>query len=564
MSSSTSPSNASNASEHSNERVQVPPAPTNASASVTTLSKTVGYIGSLNTATMTDSFAKIAKVTDETHNQLRQLASCDTCGLDFSTENAAFQTCEFSHHHCNTCLNSMRRHVVGAGYCARCNVDAMLKEENADRTVDSVVIERIEASREQRDADAADVGDDDLDFELVKRKVLAELCQTAKRLFNDETNPKIFTESVATSANCKDTTLTSISDVCRKSTDSAMEVTLALEKEHNDQRAIEDEVGKLRHVVAKQKKATLLSNYHTQCEGRLERECQSITKQLRLKTKKDPENSDARIELTPDELRELEARKSELIQKKLEHADKAKKNREVATSKETKTEVKEALADYKRIVDPENTKKRVAFSEAELVGTDFLEKYKKPANEMRATQTKLAKKQEAKAKDAKEQREAEERREQREQLNELEQQTKELKKFKKEADAAAKTAAKTVAEQKAHIEKLSSTLGESTSNLESVESQSIYFKNRAARDSLFLDSILEPAEDAECLIGDADLMTKLRKARADFEAQFCKRDNRPMKRKRCEELDAEYEAQMEKRNKRDKERAAAAEAAAAQ
>jgi len=554
-----SPSSDSNATNMETESQDA----TANSASVTTLSKTVGYLGSLKTTTMTDSFAKIAQVTDETHDKLRRLASCDTCGLDFSTENPAFQTCEQSHHHCQTCLNTMRRHVVGSGYCARCNVDAMLNEEDADRTVDSLVHERIAKSCEQRDADAADVGDDDLDFELVKRAVLAELCQKAKRLFNDESNPKIFTDSVATSTNCKDTTLTSISDVCKSATDSAMEVTLAIEKEHNDQRAVDTEIGKLREIVARQKKAALMATYHTQMESKLEKECQSITKQLRTKTKKDPDNPEARIDLTADEIRDLEARKREAVQEKSQHADKAKKSREVAASKETKAEVKEALAEYKRIIDPDDSKKRVAFSEIDLVGPEFLEKFKKPALEIRAAQNKLVKKQEAKEKEAKEKREAAERREQKNQLDELEEEAKQLKKFKKEADAAAKTASKVAAEQKAHIAKLSSTLGDSTTNLEAMESQSVYFKNCAARDGLFLDSLLEPPEGTESIIGDADLLAKLRKAREEFEANYSKKDFRPTKRKRCEELDAEFETQLEKRNKRAEEKAAAAAAAAA-
>ena len=554
-----SPSNDSNST---NMEVESQDATANV-ASVTTLSKTVGYLGSLKPTTMTDSFAKIAQVTDETHDKLRRLASCDTCGLDFSTENPAFQTCEQSHHHCQTCLNSMRRHVVGSGYCARCNVDAMLKEDGADRTVDSLVHERIEEAREQRDTDVADVVDDDMDFELVRRKVLAELCQKAKRLFNDESNPKIFTEAVATSANCKDITLTSISDVCKSATDSAMEVTLAIEKEHNDQRAVESEIGKLREVVAKQKKAALMANFHTQMETKLEKECQSITKQLRCKTKKDPENPDVRIPLTPEEIRDLEARKSDAVQRKSEHADQAKKNRELATSKEMKAEVKEALAEYKKIVDPDDTKKRVAFSEAELVGSEFLEKFKKPALEIRAAQNKLVKKQETKEREAKEQREAAERREQKDRLDELEEETKQLKKFKKDADAAAKSTAKTVEDQKAHIEKLSSTLGDSTTNLETMENQSNYFKNCAARDGLFLDSILEPADGTESIIGDADLLAKLRKAREEFESNYSKKDFRPTKRKRCEELEAEFAVQLQKRNKKAEEKAAAAAAAAA-
>lgn len=561
MSSPSTGSNASNTDHNnSNMEVEAPDAPASAPP-VTTLSKTVGYIGSLSASTMTDSFAKIAKVTDETHNKLRLLASCDTCGLDFSTENPAFQTCENSHHHCQTCLNAMRRHVVGAGYCARCNIDAMLKSEDPNRSVDSLVHESIAASLEQRDADAGDVRDEDLEFECVKRTVLEELLKKTRRLFNDETDPKIFTESVATSTNCKDNTLTSISDVCASSASSAMEVSLQLEREHNDQRAVEEEIGKLRGVVAKQKKANLLANYYTQMEGKLDDDCQKLTKQLRKKTKTDPENADATVPLSAEEIRDLETRKNETIQKKTEFAGKAKKNREVATSKEMKEEVKEALAEYKKLVDPDNTKKRVAFSEAELVGPDFLEKYKKPALEIRAANNKLVKKQEAKKQEDKEKREAEERREQKARLDKLEAEAKELKKFKKDSDAATKATAKTVAEQKAHIDKLSSTLGDSTTNLETMESQAVYFKNRAARESLFLDSILEPADGAESLIGDADLMTKLRKAREEFETGWGKRDNRDRKRKRCAELDEEYATQLEKRNKRMEERAAAEAAA---
>ena len=196
-----------------------------------------------------------------------------------------------------------------------------------------------------------------------------------------------------------------------------------------------------------------------------------------------------------------------------------------------------------------------------MVGPDFLDKYKKPALEIRAANNKLVKKQEAKKKEEKEKREAEERREQKAKLDKLEEEAKELKKFKTDSDAATKASAKTVAEQKAHIDRLSSTLGDSTTNLEAMESQALYFKNRAARESLFLDSILEPPDGAESLISDADLMTKLRKARDEFEAAWGKKDNRDRKRKRCAELDEEFAKQLERRNKRVEERAAAAAAA---
>ena len=146
----------------------------------------------------------------------------------------------------------------------------------------------------------------------------------------------------------------------------------------------------------------------------------------------------------------------------------------------------------------------------------------------------------------------------------LEEEAKELQKLAKNGQEKTAASAKTVAEQKAHIQKLSSTLGDSTTNLEAMESQSVYFKNCAARDGLFLDSILEPADGTESIIGDADLLAKLRKAREEFEANYSKKDFRQTKRKRCEELDAEFETQLEKRNKRAEEKKAAAAAAAAQ